>query len=118
MGWPELTGVALAVLVMTSCGAPTIIVADAVRVSGLLLVEVTVAVFTSAPLKVAAVVPVTTKVTLAPGARLPRVSVKVLLLRRAGEMPVTLLVVVTLLHAPPVGAGSGSVKLTPRAVPA
>src|SRR5438132_646770 len=98
MGSVALTGVALAVLVMTSWGALTMIVAEAVNVPGVLLVAVTVAVLTSAPLKPTAVVPVTTKVTLAPGTRLPTVSVRVLLLSRAAGMPVTLLVVLTLLQ--------------------
>src|SRR2546425_856631 len=111
MGWPELTGVALAVLVMTSCGALTMMVAEAVNVPGLLLVEVTVAVLTSAPLKPGAVVPVTTKVTTAPGARAPRLSVTVLLLSVATGVPPGP-VVVTLLQVTPEGAGSGSLRLT------
>src|SRR5437899_1785996 len=104
MGWPELTGVALAVLVITSCGALTMIVAEAVNLPGLLLVAVTVAVLTSAPLKPGAVMPVTTKVTVAPAARVPRLSVTVLPPRVARGVPPGP-VVVTLLQVTPKGAG-------------
>src|SRR5438094_394480 len=114
MGSAGLAETGLAVLVRISCGALTMIVAEAVKLAGVLLVAVTVAVLTSAPLKPAAVVPVTTKVTLAPGAKVPRLSVRVLLLSVATGVPVTVLVVTTLVQVTPEGAGSGSVKLTPK----
>src|SRR5438445_11732759 len=98
---------------MASWGALTMIVAEAVNVPGVLLVAVTVAVFTSAPLKPAAVVPVTTKVTLEPGTRLPTVSVDGKRVVEGEGVAVAGLVVVTLVQVTADVAGSGSVKLTP-----
>src|SRR5438093_1596839 len=96
---------------MVTWGALTVMVAGGAdtTVPGLLLVEVTVAVLFSVPLKPAAVVPVTTKVTEAPAARVPRLSVMVLLLNIAAGKPV---VVVMPVQLTPVGAGKGSLTLT------
>src|SRR5947199_270531 len=107
----ELTVSASGILVIVRFGAPTRIVAEAIKVPGLLLVEVTVAVFDSEPVKPAAVVPLTTKVTVAPAASVPRLSVTVLLLRIASGVPVGPLVL-TELQVTPNGAGSGSLTLT------
>src|SRR5438445_295038 len=95
----------------------TTMVAEAVRLPGVLLVDVTVAVSGSVPLKPAVVVPVTWKVTVCPAATVPRLSVTLLLLSVADGAPAGVLVVVTLLQVTPAGAGSGSVTVTPSAAP-
>src|SRR5438270_441177 len=108
------TVAALGVLVMVTFGARTLMVAVAVRVAGLLFVEVTEAIFVSVPLKPAAVVPLTTNVTVAPGASVPRMSLTVLvpLSRVARGVPVGP-AVLTAVQLTPVGVGSASLTLTP-----
>src|SRR5437899_5643847 len=115
MGSVALTGVALAFFVRTSCGAVTSMVAVAVKLGGSLLEVVSVAVLTSGPLNPTGAVPLITNVTVAPGASVPRLSVTVSLLSRAGGVP-SGPVVVTAVHMPATGAGSGSVRLTSKAV--
>src|SRR4051794_30092860 len=73
----ELAVAARGALVMVTLGASTLMVAVAVWVAGLLLVEMTAAVLVSAPAKPAAVVPLMTKVTDVPGAKVPRLSLTV-----------------------------------------
>src|SRR5207237_5546087 len=112
-----LTGVALAVLVRVRWGAFAVMVAVAVNVPGLLLVEVAVTVFGSVPPKPGAVVPLTTKVTVAPAASVPRLSLRTpVLVMKACGVPVGP-AVVTPVQVTPVGAGSGSFRLTPEAAP-
>src|SRR5438445_349536 len=106
-----LTIAALGVLVTVTWGASTVMVALALRVVGLLLVEVTLAVLTNVPTKPTTVVPLTTKVTVAPAARVPRLSETVLVpeSKAAGGAPLGL--VMTPVQVTPVGVGSTSLTL-------
>src|SRR5947209_2843001 len=109
----ELTVAARGALVIVTLGVSTLIVAVAVCVAGLLLVEVTEAVLLRVPLKPAAVVPLTTNVTAAPAARVPRLSLTVWvpLLRVAWGVP-SGPVVVTPVQVTPAGVGRMSARLT------
>src|SRR5436305_16164 len=98
---------------MVRWGIWTLMVAVAVWVAGLLLVEVTLAVLTRAPAKPKAVVPLTTKVTVAPAASVPRLSLAVWVAgSRAARGVPSGPVVVTPVQVTPAGVGRTSLRFT------